>query len=64
MDLDYTAYLQCRRQAEERLRRCLAILYTNQRGFTFYTLNGSRLARQADALQQRLDGSCAGVGGG
>lgn len=63
-EFDYTAYLQCRQQAEQRLRRSRAILYTNRRGFIFYTLEGSRLAREADAWQQRLSGSCAAEGGG
>lgn len=58
-DFDYSAYLECRRRAEERLRRSRTILYTNQRGFTFYTLSGARLARQADGWQQRLSASCA-----
>ena len=63
VDLDYTAYLECRRQAEERLRRSRTILYTNQRGFTFYTVNGARLAREADGMQLRLSASCDGAGG-
>lgn len=62
--LDYSAYLQCRRQAETQLRRSRTILYTNQNGFTFYTLDGARLARDADAWQQRLRASCAAGGGG
>ena len=63
-DLDYTAYLQCRRQAEERLRRSRVILYTNQKHFTFYTVQGARLAREADAWQQRLSASCAAAAAG
>lgn len=58
-DFDYLAYLQCRRRAEELLRRSRAILYTNLRGFTFYTLAGARRARDADAIQQSLTASCA-----
>ena len=57
-DLDYTAYLQCRRRAEQLLQRNRAILYTNQRGFTFYTLDGARLARDADGVQRSLTASC------
>lgn len=57
-DFDYLAYLQCRRRAEELLRRSRAILYTNLRGFTFYTLAGARRARDADAIQQSLTASC------
>jgi len=64
VDLDYTRYLECRRQAEQRLRRSRMILYTNQRGFLFYTVGGARLARAADAVQQRLGESCAAADGG
>lgn len=64
VDFDYSSYLECRRQAEQQLRRNRVILYTNQRGFLFYTVAGARLARQADAWQQRLDESCAAAGGG
>ncbi len=64
VDFDYTAYLECRRQAEERLQRSRTILYTNQRGFTFYTVNGARFAREADGLQLRLSASCAEAGQG
>ncbi|QPN64514.1 hypothetical protein [Synechococcus sp. CBW1004] len=63
VDFDYTAYLECRRQAEERLQRSRTILYTNQRGFTFYTVNGARFAREADGLQLRLSASCDREGG-
>lgn len=63
VDFDYTAYLECRRQAEERLQRSRTILYTNQRGFTFYTVNGARFAREADGLQLRLSASCDRAGG-
>jgi hypothetical protein len=62
--LDYTAYLNCRRQAEQQLRRSRVVLYTNQRGFTFYTRAGARLARDADGWQQRLSASCPAAGGG
>jgi hypothetical protein len=64
VDFDYTAYLECRRQAEERLQRSRTILYTNQRGFTFYTVNGARFAREADGLQLRLSASCDAAGQG
>ena len=63
VDFDYTAYLECRRQAEERLQRSRTILYTNQRRFTFYTVNGARFAREADGLQLRLSASCDREGG-
>ena len=56
--LDYEAYLQCRRQAEQQLRRSRAVLHTNLNGFSFYTLSGARLARSADAVQQRLNEGC------
>lgn len=62
-DLDYTAYLQCRHRAEQQLRRSRVVLYTNARGFNFYTLTGARLAREADAWQQRLNRDCASTGG-
>lgn len=62
-DLDYSAYLQCRNRAEQLLRRSRVILYTNLRGFTFYTLAGARLAREADAWQLRLREGCGAAGG-
>lgn len=61
-DLDYTAYLECRRSAEMQLQRSRPELYTNLRGFRFYTSTGARLARQADALQQRLATGCGAAG--
>lgn len=57
-DFDYLAYLQCRRRAEELLRHSRTVLHTNLRGFTFYTLAGARLARDADAVQRSLSASC------
>lgn len=62
-DFDYMAYLECRRQAEEQLRRSRPILYTNQRGFTFYTVSGARFSREADGMQRRLSARCDGVSG-
>ena len=61
--LDYGAYLGCRRQAEWELRRTRVILYTNRLGFPYYTLAGARLAREADAWQQRLSLGCEVEGG-
>lgn len=61
-EFDYSAYLECRRRAELQLRRSRPVLYTNQRGFSFYTSSGARLARQADALQPRLDADCGPAG--
>lgn len=58
-DLDYSAYLQCRRQAEQQLRRSRVVLYSNRNGFSFYTRDGARLAREADVWQQRHQASCA-----
>jgi len=58
VDFDYTAYLECRRRAETQLQRGRPVLYSNRRGFSFYTSSGARLARQADALQQQLDAGC------
>lgn len=63
-DLDYDAYLLCRRQAEQRLQRSHVVLYINRRGFTFYTRRGAHFARQADGLQQGSQGSCEARSGG
>lgn len=64
VELDYSAYLQCRRLAEQQLRRSRPVLHTNRQGFSFYTLQGARLAREADASGQRDGAACAAVSGG
>lgn len=58
IDLDYGAYIDCRTRAEIQLERSHPVLYRNRLGFTFYTPSGAALARQADALQARLDLLC------
>ena len=52
--IDYQALLDCRHQAERRLERQRPLLYTNRRGFLYYTAAGARLARQADAQELTL----------
>jgi hypothetical protein len=56
--LDYGAYIRCREQAETELRRSRPVLHRNQRGFTFYTAEGARLAAEADGVQEQLRGRC------
>ena len=56
--LDYAAYIRCREQAELNVQRSRPMLYWNQRGFTFYTAEGARLAQQADQLQRQLQRQC------
>jgi len=55
---NYEAYIRCREQAETQLRRSRPVLYRNGRGFTFYTSEGSRLAREADGVQELADRTC------
>ena len=43
---------------EALLQRSRPVLYRNQLGFIFYTPAGAALARQSDALQQRVRTSC------
>jgi hypothetical protein len=57
-ELDYTAYIRCREQAEAQLQRSRPVLYRNRRGFIFYTQTGADLAREADALQERVEREC------
>jgi len=52
--IDYQALLHCRHRAEQRLERQRPLLYTNRRGFRYYTAAGARLARQADAKELTL----------
>jgi hypothetical protein len=56
--LNYGAYIRCRQRAEALLQRSRPVLYRNQLGFIFYTPAGAALARQSDALQQRVRTSC------
>jgi hypothetical protein len=55
---DYEAYIRCREKAEIQLQRGRPVLYRNLRGFTFYTPEGSRLAREADGVQELADRTC------
>lgn len=57
-ELDFSAYIRCRQQAEAQLRRSRPILYRNQRGFPYYTTEGARLATAADALREPIERSC------
>jgi hypothetical protein len=57
--LDYGAYIRCREQAEAELRRSRTVLHRSQRGFTFYTAEGARLAAEADGVQEQLQGQCS-----
>ncbi len=56
--LDYAAYISCREQAEAQLLGSRPLLHRNLAGFTFYTAEGARLARQADGLKPELDRQC------
>lgn len=56
--LDYTAYIRCREQAEAELQSSRPVLHRNRRGFTYYTQAGADLAREADGLQERLERAC------
>lgn len=57
--LNYGAYIRCRQRAEALLQRSRPVLYRNLLGFSFYTPAGAALARQSDALQQRLRNTCS-----
>lgn len=48
--LDFDAYIRCRANTEALLKRTRPVLYTNRKGFIFYTAQGTRLAREADAI--------------
>lgn len=48
--LDVDAYIRCRATTEALRKRTRPVLYTNRKGFFFYTAQGARLARDADAL--------------
>ena len=48
--INYDAYIVCRRKAETRIERSRPVLYRNHREFTYYTVEGARLAREADAV--------------
>ena len=52
--LDLSAYIRCRQAADVALQQSHPVLYTNQHGFTHYTPDGARWARQADALLQAI----------
>jgi hypothetical protein len=56
--LDFSAYIRCRRQAEAHLQRTRPILYRNQRAFPYYTAEGARLVADADTLQEQVDRHC------
>ena len=56
--LDYERYIQCRRQAEHWLESSRPVLYRNRRGFTFYSADGARRAREADGLELQRDRDC------
>jgi hypothetical protein len=61
--VDYEALLQCRHRAERRLARNRPVLYRNRQAFIFYTSEGARLARQADALTTSLQANgCQAAG--
>jgi hypothetical protein len=60
--IDYAAYIRCRQQAEAQLQRTRPVLYRNQRSLPFYTAEGARLARQADAVQGQRDLQCPAAG--
>jgi hypothetical protein len=55
---DYEAYIRCREKAEIQLQRGRPVLYRNLHGFTYYTPEGSRLARDADGVQELVDRTC------
>lgn len=59
--LDYGAYIRCREQAEMRLRTTRPVLYKNSAGFPFFTPDGARLARRADALLKARQASCSAL---
>ena len=57
--LDYGAYINCRQQAEVQLQNTKPVLYTNPSGFRWFTPQGARLAREADALLREMQQHCA-----
>ncbi|MEB3302381.1 MAG: hypothetical protein VKN56_10490 [Cyanobacteriota bacterium] len=57
--LDYGAYIRCRQQAESELQASQPVLYENRQGFTFFTPEGARMAREADALTVQQQRDCA-----
>ena len=57
--LDYGAYIRCRQQAEVQLQNTKPVLYTNPSGFRWFTPQGARLAREADALLREMQQHCA-----
>jgi hypothetical protein len=54
--LDFDAYIRCRANSEALLKRTRPVLYTNRKSFIFYTVQGARLAREADALAAQCSG--------
>lgn len=52
--LDLSVYIRCRQEAEAALQKSHPVLYANQHGFTHYTPDGARWARQADALLEAM----------
>lgn len=57
--LDFGAYIRCRQQAEVQLQNTKPVLYTNPSGFRWFTPQGARLAREADALLREMQQHCA-----
>jgi hypothetical protein len=55
---NYETYIRCREQAELQLQRSRPVLYLNVRGFTYYTPEGSRLAREADGVKELVERTC------
>jgi hypothetical protein len=49
----------CRQQAEVQLQNTKPVLYTNPSGFRWFTPQGARLAREADALLREMQQHCA-----
>ncbi len=57
--MDYAAWSACRLKAEHALEASQPVRYRNLHRFTFYTLQGATLARQADDLDgQRQASGC------
>lgn len=52
--MDYAAWNRCRREAEQLLESTTALLYRNRQRFTFYTMKGADLAKQADRLSEEI----------
>jgi hypothetical protein len=57
-ELDISAYIHCRQEAEAQLRRTRPALYHSGSRFICYTLEGAELARQADGVQASFQRAC------